>query len=162
MIMKQLIGNPATNNYLLMTFELKLRADSPHPCRMSWRIIKRNIVPWPMKIGVTSCPQSRSKMIGKGQQPKSIILLLLEQPLILTATVPLGSRGIIRTEMVSSTTPKDPTRRLLSITVTSAIACFSIMQECLCESICRIVLKTVLASVTTRRPSSIDWGTYGN
>ena len=39
--------------------------DSPHPFRMSWRIIKRTIIPWLMKIGVTSCPPSRSKIIGK-------------------------------------------------------------------------------------------------
>ena len=65
--MKHLIENSATNNSLLMIFEFQLREDSPHPCLISLRINKRNIVPWTTKIGVTSCPKLSSKVIVKGR-----------------------------------------------------------------------------------------------
>ena len=61
--MKQLIGKSSMNNSLLMILELYLRTGSPHPCRMIWRIIKNTIVPWPMNIGVNSCPQYRTNKI---------------------------------------------------------------------------------------------------
>ena len=75
--MKKLIGKFATNNYLIMRLELLLRMDPPNPCRMSWRIIKKTIVPWLTKIGVITCPQSRSKIIGKNHETKSIIFHLI-------------------------------------------------------------------------------------
>ena len=70
-ILRHIIETFATNNYLRMRFKLLLRMDYPHPCRTSWRKIKRTIVPCLMKIGVTSCPPSISKIIVKGHQPKS-------------------------------------------------------------------------------------------
>ena len=44
-----------------------------------------------------------------------------------------------------------------SITLNSDIAYFAIRQELLSESIFRIALETVLASVLTRSPSKMDW-----
>ena len=103
MVMKQLIENSATKNYLFVRFEFLLRTEYPHSFRMSWRIIKRSIVPWIMNIGVASCPQSSPKIIGKGHQPKSIILYLLERNFILTMKNQLGFRGRRRLGLVSST-----------------------------------------------------------
>ena len=57
--MRHIFGKYVTNNYLIMRFKFLLRIDSPNPFRMSWRIIKRNIVTWIMNIGVTFCPPSR-------------------------------------------------------------------------------------------------------
>ena len=142
---------------LLMRFQLQSGTGSPHPYGMSLRIIKRTIVLWPMKIGVTSCTKLREYIIGKGQQLKLRRLILLERPIIMTATNLLGSWGRIRQEMVSSAIIKDPETRLPRIEVTRAGACFEIMQECLSKSICVIVLKTVLASVPTSSPYGTDW-----
>ena len=63
--LRQLVENYTTNNSLYMRFELLLRTNSPHPYRMSWRIINRTIVPWLIHIGLNSCPQPRSKVIVK-------------------------------------------------------------------------------------------------
>ena len=150
--MRQIIGKSEMKNSLWMRFELQSRTDSPHTCSISFRTIKSTIVPWPIKIGLTSCPQSRSNIIGKGKQPKSRIFLLLERSIILKATDSLGSWVGRMQLLVSYATIKYPTTRRLSITVPSTIVWFSRRQEFLSKIICCIVLKTVLASIPTSRP----------
>ena len=108
-----------------------------------------------MKIGVTSCPQYRSKIIGKGQKPVSRRSNLLWRPFIMKAMNPSGCRGRRRQGLVSSAII--PTERFPSITVPSATARFSRSQECLSESICFIVLKNILASAPNISPLGTDW-----
>ena len=126
-VMNQLIGNSATNNSLFMIFELLLRTDSPHPCSMIWKIIRRTIVPCLMKIGVTSCPQSRLKIIGKGQRHKSRRFHLWERPLILILTNPLGFLGRRRLVLFSSAISL--TKIHPNIMVHSATVWFAIRKE---------------------------------
>ena len=126
----------------------------PHPCRISWRIIKRTIFPWIVNIGVTAFPQLRPKIIGKGQKPKSIILHMLQRPLIITATNPLWFQGRRSLVLVSSTI--SPTEKCQIITVLSATMCFARIQEFLRKSMYRILLKTFLASSPTRVLSRVD------
>ena len=153
--MSKLIGKSVNKNSRPVKFMLQLRTVSPHPCRISWMTIKRNISPWPMKNGVTSCPLFRLKTTGKGQQPRSRSLPLLDQPPYLKATDLSGSQGRRRLLLVSCAPTKDPTERRLSIMLPSAITCFARTQECLSESICRIVPRTTLAHAPTR-PSRIE------
>ena len=142
-------------NSMFMILDLQLRTDFHHPCRMILGIIKRNTVPSPMNICVKSCPQSRSKIIGKGQQTRSRRSHLLERPPIMTATNSLGFRGRISQALVSSYLI--PTERRPSITVPSATVCFAISQEFLSEIICCISLRTILEIYPTRNPLGTDW-----
>ena len=65
-IFSQLVGK-STPFFLANTlFEFQLRMEYPHPCRMSWRIIMRNIVPYFMNNYVTFCKLLRLSTIGKG------------------------------------------------------------------------------------------------
>ena len=137
-----------------MRFVLKLRTDSPHPCRMSWRIIKRTIVTWPVNIGVTSCPQLMSKIIIKKQHPKSRILHLQDRPLILKATNPLWFRVRRSLGLLSSTISQGKGRS--RITLHSDIAYFKRRQELLIKSICCIALKNVLEKIRNRSKSGMD------
>ena len=155
--MKQIIGKSTTKHYLLMIFYFQSCMVSPHPCRISWKIIKRIIFSWPMKVGGTSYPQSRSKITEKGQQPKSRRLLLLERHIIMTATYLLESWGRRSQGMVSCSATKDPTTRCISITVPIAIVWFAKSQECLRNIICIIVLRNVFTSVPTTIPSRMQW-----
>ena len=100
-VFHQLFLTSATNYCLCMRFNLLLSADSPYPCRMSWKIIKKTIVTWIKNIVATLFPQSRSKIIGKGQQPKSRRLQLQDWPIIITATNMLGFRVQRRIGLVS-------------------------------------------------------------
>ena len=109
------------------------------------------------KIGVTSCPQLRPKIIGKGQQPRSTILPLIEQPIYLTATSLPGFRVRTRQGLVSCAPKREPRKSGISTMVPRAIACFARSQECLSRSICRIVPRTVRACVPTG-PSRMEWG----
>ena len=138
-----------------MRLEFLLRTYSPLPCRMIWRIIKGGIVALLMKIGVTSCPQSRSNIIGKGKLPESMRLQLWERPLILTAANPLEFHVRRRLGLVSSTISKGGSTP--RITVHSATACFSRRQECLIKIICCIALKNFLARVMAISSSGMDW-----
>ena len=140
--MRQLIGKSTTKNSLSMISVLQLSTDSPHPCKMSWSIIKRTIVPWPINIDVTYFPQSRFNMALKKKQTISRISPLLERPLYSTATDTLGPQGKIRQDlgMVSSTPTKDPTIIRLIATVPSTNAFLARRQEYPSKSICRIVL----------------------
>ena len=155
--LKYLVGNSATNNYLRIIFELILSTDSPNTCRMSWRIIKCTIVTWIINICETYCPPSRSKIIVKFQRPKSIGLQTRKRHPILTGINPLGfwvRRGL---GLVSFLTANSKEKILPSITLHSAIASFASRQECLSKIICRIAMRTVLASVPDNIPSEMDW-----
>ena len=139
-----------------MRFDFLLRTESSHPCRMSWRIIKITIVPWLMKIDVTSCPQYRSKIIGKWQQPKSIGLQFQRKNLSLTATSPRVFRVRRRLGLVSISNNKG--KRRLSKTVHSLIVCFVRREECLSKIVFFITMKTVFTSVLYIITSMMDWG----
>ena len=119
--LKELVVMTATNNYLYMRFEFLLSIDPPYPCRMSWKIIKKTIVTWIKNIVATLFPQSRSKIIGKGQQPKSRRLQLQDWPIIITATNMLGFRVQRRIGLVSDWNIRG---KKTIITVHEAIAYF--------------------------------------
>ena len=137
-----------------MISELLLRTEKPYLCRMSCRITNRTIFTWLIKIGMTSCPQSKSKIIGKGQHQDQEDYNL-ERSIILTAMNLFGvfkRRGLV---MVYKS--KSKSKRHTSITVKSAIVYFSRRQEFLSKSICRMSMKTVLESVPTRSSSRMYW-----
>ena len=121
---------------------------------MSCSITNRTIFTWLMKIGMTSYPQSKSKIIGKGQHQDQEDYNL-ERSIILTAMNLFGvfkRRGLV---MVYKS--KSKSKRHTSITVKSAIVYFSRRQEFLSKSICRMSMKTVLESVPTRSSSRMYW-----
>ena len=155
--MRQIVGKSATKNFLGIRFELMLRTDSPHPCRMSWSVIKRTIVPWIVNIGVTSCPPSRSKIIVKWQQLISRGLQPPKHHTILIMMNPLGfhvRRGIVFLLFLTSNSKG---KRFPSITLHSNIAWFSRRQKCMSKSLFCIALRNILEIVTTNSPSSLDW-----
>ena len=154
--MRQLIGLSADSNSRSVKFGLQLSTDSPHPCRISWRTIKRTINPWPMKSGVTPCPRSMLKTKVIGQQPRSIILPLLERPLYLTKTSISGLWWRRSQFLVSYAPTRDPIKSCISTTVPSTTPWFSIRQEWLSGSICRIFPRTIQACIPTG-PSKIKW-----
>ena len=84
------------------------------------------------------------------------IFHLQRQPLYLTVTRPWLLRVRSRLGLVSVSNIR--VGKLPSSTVHSFIAWFAKSQEFLSKSICRITLKTVLESVPTRIPSSMEWG----
>ena len=153
----KIVGNSATKNSLYMRFGLILRTDSHHPWRISWRIIKRNIFPWLVNIGVASCSPLRSNITGKGHQTVSRGLQPQKRHTILKAMNLLGFRVRRGIGLISFLTEKRRVKRRPSIKVHSAIAYFVRSQEFQSKSICRISLRTVLESVTTNSPSRIDW-----
>ena len=112
-----------------------------------------------MNICVTSCPQLRLNITGKGRKVRLRRSPLLVRPLYLTATDPLGSWGIRRQDLglVYCAPTKDPTTRRLRVTVSSATTFFARSQKFLNQSICHTVLRTVLESVPTIIPSRMDW-----
>ena len=106
-----------------------------------------------MKIGMTSCPQSKSKIIGKGQHQDQEDYNL-ERSIILTAMNLFGvfkRRGLVMVYKSKSKSKRHP-----SITVKSAIVYFSRRQEFLSKSIFHIALKTVMESITTKIPPIMD------
>ena len=69
---------------------LQLRTDYLHLCRMSWRIIMRNIVPYFMKTVETFYLPLRLRTIGKWMQPRYRVLQTLKRHTIPTAANLLG------------------------------------------------------------------------
>ena len=155
----KLVRNSANMNSMYMVFKLLLRMDSPHSCRMIWRIIKMDVVTQLMNIGVISCPPSSKNMIGKRQRPKSRVLQDWEEHLNLTAMNPLGFREITRLVLVYFLTKNSNSKICPSITVHSNIAYFARRQECLIKSICHITLTTVLVKRSDQ--NSLNNGVVG-
>ena len=62
---------PATNNYMSMRLVLQLETKLIHPYGTNWMEKIRNIFPFFMKNGVTSCPPWRFKITGKDLRSKS-------------------------------------------------------------------------------------------